>query len=165
MVQMVCLTSRVSSRSGVIFSVDLISLAKIRWRKCFKILHLRSWQLVNRRANAALLQTRMWFLPRRSQRRSILGFTGTTTWWTVSGTESSPFRSTHVGKCMMRSDNFLTSKECRVAEQTITWERKYQHITISVWNVLYSFCVEIMSVPAAFCHQRWPVGFDCGSCW
>lgn len=129
-----CLTSRISSRSGVIFSVDLISLANIRWRKCFIILHLWSWQLINRKANASFLQTRMWFLPIRSQRRSILGFTGTTTWWTVSGTESSPFRSTHVGKCMMRSDNFLTSKECRVAEQTITWERKYQHITISVWK-------------------------------
>lgn len=64
--------------------------------------------------------TLMWFLPRRSHRRSLLGLTGTTTWWTVSGTESSPFRSTHVGKCMMRSDNFFTSNECRVAEQTIT---------------------------------------------
>ncbi|KAG7265898.1 hypothetical protein CRUP_009502 [Coryphaenoides rupestris] len=32
--------------------------------------------------------------PRRSQRRSFLGATGTTTWCTVSGTESSPFRST-----------------------------------------------------------------------
>lgn len=64
----------------------------------------------------------MWFLARRSHRRSLLGLTGTTTWWTDSGTESSPFRSTQVGKCMMRSDSFFTSNECSVAEHTMTWK-------------------------------------------
>lgn len=64
--------------------------------------------------------TLMWLFPSLSQSLSVLGFTGTTTWWTVSGTESSPFRSTQVGKCMIFSDSFFTSKECKVAEHTIT---------------------------------------------
>lgn len=64
--------------------------------------------------------TLMWLFPSLSQSLSVLGFTGTTTWWTVSGTESSPFKSTHVGKCMIFSDSFFTSKECKVAEHTIT---------------------------------------------
>lgn len=34
---------------------------------------------------------------------SARGSTVTTTWWTVSGTASSPLRSTHVGKCIRRS--------------------------------------------------------------
>lgn len=64
--------------------------------------------------------TLMWLFPSLSQSLSVLGFTGTTTWCTVSGTESSPFKSTHVGKCMIFSDSFFTSKECKVAEHTIT---------------------------------------------
>lgn len=77
--------------------------------------------------------TRMWFFPSRSQSLSVLGFTGTTTWCTVSGTESSPFKSTQVGKCIIFSDSFFTSKECKVAEQTITWEQE-THICKGHWQ-------------------------------
>ena len=72
------------------------------------------------------------------QDESWRGLTGTMTWWTVSGTESWPFRSTQVGKCINRSANFFTSNAWSVAEikeklQTVKWKNK-----LSMWNQLDS---------------------------
>lgn len=88
-----------------------------QWFRLFQ--HPAEWSEIF--ANVKYICTRMWFFPSFSQIRSFFGLTGTTTWWTVSGTESSPFRSTHVGKCMIFSESFFTSNECSVAEQTITY--------------------------------------------
>mmetsp|Transcript_19675 Transcript_19675/g.69648 ORF Transcript_19675/g.69648 Transcript_19675/m.69648 type:complete len:257 (-) Transcript_19675:52-822(-) len=51
------------------------------------------------------------------------GSTSTTTWSTVSGTVSLPFRSTHVACWHMLSPSFLISSLCSVAEKKATCRR------------------------------------------
>lgn len=97
----------------------------------------KTFQSLKRRSEIFAVCTLMWFFPSLSQSLSVFGLTGTTTWWTVSGTESSPFRSTHVGKCMIFSESFFTSNECSVAEQTITYNTN-SHLLIKNCSWLLS---------------------------
>lgn len=108
----------------------------------------------------------MWFFPSLSQSLSCFGLTGTTTWWTVSGTESSPFRSTHVGKCMIFSESFFTSNECSVAEQTITYNT---NSGLVMRNCRSDSSLESRTLepgwPVVSCRLRWPEGSGYRSSW
>lgn len=108
--------------------------------------------------------TLMWFFPSFSHSLSFFGLTGTTTWWTVSGTESSPFRSTHVGKCMIFSESFFTSNECSVAEQTITYKTHVLHLWTTQMHIHGKQTSELWS-PVVSCRLRSPEGSGCRPSW